>query len=957
MKLRHLIYSLTIGALALASGFSQAVAASGTLLPPIDLSPGFDVPGPSLFALNRTTHRLYAFGSPDPRTATTPAPAGLKVIDSATNTVIGGFSLGSYPDGSPFFALAMAFDESAAPAGNKLYIVAAVSSRYVLRVVDAATETNLTGPGTDIILPVAPDDGIIDQASASEPLVVNSSNHKVYIATAKGQIIVVDGVTRQIVRILNPNAGSFLALDPVANKIFVLGENGGAIIDCQTDSVSPPAEPVPFAPTAAVYNEADGLIYGTASDEQNGRYDLFALDARSGTMVRSRSRTDSDGFVLGDYVTGMAVVPGENTLYLGSYRLLAFNTTDLSHRGTVSQEATRLAWDPANAETLFAIPRRFGFDEGGPATLHTINRSSGQRVSLTTASVPGRIAVNSRTNRIYVLDARTPELVVVDGRDRSVIARVELPSAGGHLAVSEQLNRIYLTSGVVVDGSTNQVHSSSEASGRFLAIDDTRRRLYASVGQNTVGRFSAQWFLRSFDTDAAAFLSSLSLGTYGPDGGQLAANPVTGRVYLTVHATSAFSSSRFFVIDGAASQLVTSTADVPGAEGGIGINRRTNDIYIPQQNGNIIVFDGATDRIETSFPAGGNGPDNPSFTGIVVDEEADTVTVTELASTRDKSVGRILTYEAHNNHALVGEMQVGNPAAGLAFNPVTRQFFVPNLNDGTVTVIQADGTAARNQFGNLSTRLQVGGSDDVMISGVIVNAPAGATKKVIVRAVGPSLGALGVRGALADTTLELHTAAGEVITNDNWKIDDATQASQQSEIEATGLAPSDDREAAIIAELPAGAHTAVIRGKGGATGVGLAEVFTLGDDSPAALANIATRGRVGTGEDVMIAGMIVKGTNASRVLVRAIGPSLQGKLAGALQNPVLELRDINGGLIAVNDDWRSDRESEIAGTTIPPNDDKESAILADLFPGNYTAIVSGAGDTMGVAVVEAYKVQ
>jgi hypothetical protein len=107
----------------------------------------------------------------------------------------------------------------------------------------------------------------------------------------------------------------------------------------------------------------------------------------------------------------------------------------------------------------------------------------------------------------------------------------------------------------------------------------------------------------------------------------------------------------------------------------------------------------------------------------------------------------------------------------------------------------------------------------------------------------------------------------------------------------------------------------------------------------------------------MIGGVIVGGTHASRVLVRAIGPSLQGQVPGALGDPVLELRDINGGLIAINDDWKSNYETELAATTIPPLHDRESAILADLSPGNYTAIVWGAGDTTGVALVEAYQLQ
>ena len=934
---------------AFAESVQTAPPPGTTQLPPIDLSPGFDVTSPGSLVLNRSTHRLYV-------SRITGFMDGVKVIDTRSNAAVGGVSFGAYASGDAFRGFAMAVDDGAAPDGNKLYVVGGVGKLFVLRVIDGLSDTNVTSEGTDIILPITPGYNGYPFARVA----VNPTTHKVYVVTDIGQVAVVDAKTRTV-KTLNPNAGSFLAVDPVANKIFVLGKNGGAIIDGATDTVTAPPQPLLFIPSAAAFNDVDRRIYLAGRQEDGAQSGAYVLDGESGLLVASR--TD-----FGSYnARGIALVPNENTAYLGIRgKIFALDTRDLSVRGDFTQRnldvygsmwSGDVACDPAVSSALYAVYGQVS-PQATPNAVVAIDRTSGAVTQVTTAYFPARIAVNARTNRIYVLDSQVPELVVIDGEERSVIARVQLPSGGGDIAVSERLDRVYLTDTVYVDGATNQLHGPVQLIGstRFLAIDDTRRRLYGSRLASRL-RFQGDWVLDTYDVDAAALLNSLSLGRTGTGGGHVAANPVTGRVYVSVAAEHWSSSSFFYVIDGAASQLVMSTPEIVGAEGGIGINRKTNDIYVPQPNGNITVVNGTTNQVAASFPAGGTGPDNPRFTGIAVDEEADTITLTELPSTEEKNVGRMLTYDGHNGHALLGEMEIGNPGAGLAFNPATRQFVAPNLNDGTITVIQMAATAARNQFGNLSTRLRVGGSADVMISGVIVNAPAGATKKVIVRAVGPSLESLGVKGALADTTLELHTAAGEVITNDNWKINEATDASQQAEIEATGLAPSDDREAAIVAELPAGAHTAIIRGKDGATGVGLAEVFILENDSLAQLANIATRGRVGTGEDVMIGGVIVKGTTASRVLVRAIGPSLQGQLAGALQDPMLELRDINGGLIAINDDWRSNHESEIAATTIPPDHDKESAILADLFPGNYTAIVWGAGDTTGVAIVEAYHVQ
>jgi hypothetical protein len=214
-----------------------------------------------------------------------------------------------------------------------------------------------------------------------------------------------------------------------------------------------------------------------------------------------------------------------------------------------------------------------------------------------------------------------------------------------------------------------------------------------------------------------------------------------------------------------------------------------------------------------------------------------------------------------------------------------------------------------------------------------------------------------VAGALQDTTLELYQGATLIGSNDDWR------SSQEQEIKDTTVPPTDDRESAIVATLaPNTGYTAVIRGKSGATGVGLAEVYDLGtasldSSSSSRLANISTRGTVLTADNVMIGGFIVSGAN-TKVLARAIGPSLTAQgVAGALQDTILELRDGSGSLVIANDDWRSTQEQQIKDTTIPPTDDRESAVVATLPPGNYTAVVRGKNDATGVGLVEVYSLQ
>ena len=233
-----------------------------------------------------------------------------------------------------------------------------------------------------------------------------------------------------------------------------------------------------------------------------------------------------------------------------------------------------------------------------------------------------------------------------------------------------------------------------------------------------------------------------------------------------------------------------------------------------------------------------------------------------------------------------------------------------------------------------------------MIGGFIIDGVVG--KKVALRAIGPSLTAAGVIGALADPVLQLVDSTGNVIaSNDSWNV-------PGQEIESYGLAPTDPREAALVATLVPGNYSAIVSGKGASSGVGLFELYDLDADT-GRVANISTRSRVETGDNVMIGGFILTGTTSNQVIVRAIGPSLLAKgVTDALLDPTLELYDSNGNLLGFNDNWRSTQEAEIIATTVAPTDDREAAIVASLPPGAYSAVIRGVNDTTGVALVEVY---
>ncbi len=242
-----------------------------------------------------------------------------------------------------------------------------------------------------------------------------------------------------------------------------------------------------------------------------------------------------------------------------------------------------------------------------------------------------------------------------------------------------------------------------------------------------------------------------------------------------------------------------------------------------------------------------------------------------------------------------------------------------------------------------------------MIGGFIITGSE--SKRVIIRGIGPSLTNSGIPGAISDPIIRLFGPTGSPIAvNDNW------QDTQQAEIEATGIPPQDLRESAIVATLAPAAYTATVAGLNGATGVGLVEIYDLNSGANAKLGNIATRGSVQLGDNVMIAGFALGGssTNAPRVVVRALGPSLaQAGISNPLSNPTLQLVDNNGQNVATNNDWQDvpAQAAQLQALNLAPTNPAEAAIVAILPPGLYTAVEAGQGGGTGVGLIEVYATQ
>jgi hypothetical protein len=311
----------------------------------------------------------------------------------------------------------------------------------------------------------------------------------------------------------------------------------------------------------------------------------------------------------------------------------------------------------------------------------------------------------------------------------------------------------------------------------------------------------------------------------------------------------------------------------------------------------------------------------------------------------DAALGPLRNNGGQTNTKAIGPSSPAINAGNDATAPATdqRTYIRPDTSD--IGAFEFNATKSVT-LANISTRALVGTGDDVLIAGFIITGSD--AKKVILRAIGPSLN---LPGKIADPTLELYAADGHsLVFNHDWK-----DAANKQEIIDSGIAPSDDHESAISIILQPGNYTAIMRGENDTTGIGVVQVYDLDRTGNSILANIATRTLVQTGDNVLFAGFIVLGIDSQRVIIRARGPSTG--VPGAMADPSLELYNADGTILEANDNWKESANKQlIISSGIPPSSDAESAIIRTLIPGNYTAIVRGANNSTGIAVVEVYAI-
>ena len=266
---------------------------------------------------------------------------------------------------------------------------------------------------------------------------------------------------------------------------------------------------------------------------------------------------------------------------------------------------------------------------------------------------------------------------------------------------------------------------------------------------------------------------------------------------------------------------------------------------------------------------------------------------------------------------------------------------------------------AASRLTNVSVRSSAGTGADTLIVGFTIGGSG--SKQVLLRGVGPALGAFGLTGVVSDPELRVFTAAALPLTsNDNW--DNASAIATVGDSVGAFRLPSNSRDAALLLDLAAGSYSAHLVANSG-PGLALVEGYDTDSGTPTAyFSNLSTRSTAGTGANVLTIGFAISGDVPKTVLIRAVGPTLGSfGIGGALANPQLRLISSRNRELGYNDDWLTGAGWTAAYTSVGAFSlgnatTRDAALLVSLPPGSYTAQASGVGATTGVALIEIYDV-
>lgn len=582
---------------------------------------------------------------------------------------------------------------------------------------------------------------------------------------------------------------------------------------------------------------------------------------------------------------------------------------------------------------------------GGGMTV--IDAATNETSTLAAENNPRAVAVNSQTNTIYVANFNSGDLTVIDGTTNAETS-VPVGTSPDAIAINSVTNKVYVECGggiTIVDGATNAVTPLPLESGSgWVAVNEVTNRIYVGSGDSVAV------------VDGATNLTTIV--PVGTDPYAIAINPVTNKIYVANYNQGGAGSVT--VIDGATNTTVS--VPVGSQPGAIAVDPVTNKVYVANYGADggstgsgVTVIDGLTNT--TAMLSSGSEPD-----AIAVNPVTDQVYVANFASSTLTVIDGATNAET--------SVPVGPGPEAISVNTVTNTIYTANSggNTGTVTVI--NGAAAASNAGsaritNVSARAVVGTGANVLIPGFVIGGSG--EESLLIRASGPSLAQFGLSGVLARPSLSVFDDKGHfVASNTGWESNEnpAQIASDAAQVGAFAFAPG-SADCAVEVGLPAGAYTVQVSGVDDSNGLALAEVYEVAS-AGTRLVNISTRAQVGAGE-IIVLGVGISGTASGSevMLMRADGPGLtQFGITGVLAQPSMSVFDRSGGVVASNTGWgHSFEEDLIAGFAaaigafpLAPGS-PDSAQFVTLSPGTYTMQVSGANNTTGVALAEAYEEQ
>jgi DNA-binding beta-propeller fold protein YncE len=704
---------------------------------------------------------------------------------------------------------------------------------------------------------------------------------------------------------------------------------------------------------------------------------VYVANANVDTVTIINANTGGTTSVpVGDFPAWIGINTETNRIYVssvnGANTTILDGDTDTAITTAFNGGAGPVAVNPFK-DTTYVVR------SGGAGEVSVIEGTA-YKVTFTTRSTgPLGIAVNPLNNRVFVAHGTTGDVTANDLTTADALPPLVCPDGSGGIRPQPAPPPALTSPCIDVAGSPVAV-----------AVNPVTNRIYA-ISNNATGQIS----VINGTNHTFTSLTPAGVGVART----IAVNPVTNTAYAVF-------SNAVVVVDGSNTMTVIPHGSGGGGPVAIGINVLTNMVYVPSADGTLLTINaqtGATNSVAITVGAnavavnpvanmiyvldagGGVTPvtgavGTATSTGITTTinplpgntgAQSGTITVNASSSMTPAPLNNVrrVYYRLDGSGpwtAVEGTGPYPVGYAGLAPGSHTLQTFAtngleaPNINTDLANVpvvgniasyaftVSASIASNPARLANIAARMRVLTGDNVLIGGFAIG---GSTNKtVVVRARGPSMAADGVPGTLADPQLQLFSGQTQIGYNNNWQ-----EAANAAQITSSGFAPPNPFESAILINLAPGLYSAIVTGVGSTTGVGLIEVFEVGNPTTP-FVNLATRGQVLTGSDVMIGGFIIQGDGPQTVVVRARGPSLASSgLTGLLANPLLQL--FSGQTqIAVNDSWQDAANAgSILASGYAPAHPAEAAILITLQPGAYTAIVTGVGNTTGVAIVEMFN--